>query len=39
MDLKSFIDPVVALAQDAGRAILEVYSTDFRCKASPMNRH
>ncbi|MBT8102365.1 MAG: 3'(2'),5'-bisphosphate nucleotidase CysQ [Gammaproteobacteria bacterium] len=29
MDLKSFIDPVVALAEEAGRAILEVYSTDF----------
>ena len=29
MDLKSLIDPVVALAEDAGRAILEVYSTDF----------
>lgn len=29
MDLKSFIEPVVALAEDAGRAILEVYSTDF----------
>ena len=29
MDLKSFIEPVVSLAEDAGRAILEVYSTDF----------
>jgi 3'(2'), 5'-bisphosphate nucleotidase len=29
MDLKSLIDPVVALAEDAGRAILEVYSTNF----------
>jgi len=29
MDLKSLIEPVVALAEDAGRAILEVYSTDF----------
>ncbi|MDH3491442.1 MAG: 3'(2'),5'-bisphosphate nucleotidase CysQ [Gammaproteobacteria bacterium] len=29
MDLKSFIEPIVALAEDAGRAILEVYSTDF----------
>jgi 3'(2'), 5'-bisphosphate nucleotidase len=29
MDLKSLVDPVVALAEDAGRAILEVYSTDF----------
>ncbi len=29
MDLKSLVEPVVALAVDAGRAILEVYSTDF----------
>ncbi len=29
MDLKSLVEPVVALAEDAGRAILEVYSTDF----------
>ncbi len=29
MDLTSLVDPVVALAEDAGRAILEVYSTDF----------
>ena len=29
VDLKSLIDPIVALAEDAGRAILEVYSTDF----------
>ncbi len=29
MDLKSLVDPIVALAEDAGRAILEVYSTDF----------
>ena len=29
MDLKSLIEPMVALAEDAGRAILEVYSTDF----------
>ncbi|MEL7186783.1 MAG: hypothetical protein AAFN50_10200, partial [Pseudomonadota bacterium] len=27
--MQSLIDPVVALAIDAGRAILEVYSTDF----------
>lgn len=27
--MKSLIDPVVALAEDAGRAILEVYSSDF----------
>jgi len=29
MDLKSLVEPVVTLAEDAGRAILEVYSTDF----------
>ena len=29
MDLKSLVDPIVALAEDAGRAVLEVYSTDF----------
>jgi len=29
LDLTSLIDPVVALAEDAGRAILAVYSTDF----------
>ncbi len=29
MELRSLVDPVVALAEDAGRAILEVYSTDF----------
>ena len=29
MDLKSLIDPIVALAEDAGREILKVYSTDF----------
>ena len=29
MDLKPLIEPIVALAVDAGRAILEVYSTDF----------
>lgn len=29
MDLESLIDPVVGLAEEAGRAILEVYSTDF----------
>ena len=28
--MKSLIDPIVALAEEAGRAILEVYSTDFR---------
>jgi len=29
MDLKSLVDPIVALAEDAGHAILEVYSTNF----------
>jgi 3'(2'), 5'-bisphosphate nucleotidase len=29
MDLQKLIEPLVALAEDAGRAILEVYSTDF----------
>jgi len=29
MNLKELIDPIVALAIDAGRAILEVYATDF----------
>ena len=29
MELKPLIEPVVALAEGAGRAILEVYSTDF----------
>ena len=29
MDYRSLIEPVVALTVDAGRAILEVYSTDF----------
>ena len=29
MVLETLIDPVVTLAEDAGRAILEVYSTDF----------
>ncbi|MBT8089913.1 MAG: 3'(2'),5'-bisphosphate nucleotidase CysQ [Gammaproteobacteria bacterium] len=33
MDLESFIEPVVALAEDAGRAILEVYSTDFEVQS------
>lgn len=31
--MKSLIDPVVALAEDAGRAILEVYSTDFEVQS------
>jgi len=29
MELRSLIEPVVALAEEAGRAILEVYATDF----------
>ena len=29
MELETVIEPVVGLAQEAGRAILEVYSTDF----------
>ncbi len=29
MELEKLIEPVVGLAQEAGRAILEVYSTDF----------
>ena len=29
MDLQSLVEPIVALAEKAGRAILEVYSTDF----------
>ena len=33
MDLKSFIEPIVALAEDAGRAILEVYSTNFEVQS------
>ncbi len=33
MDLKSLVEPIVALAEDAGRAILEVYSTDFDVQA------
>ncbi len=33
MDLKSLIEPIVALAEDAGHAILEVYSTDFDVKS------
>jgi 3'(2'), 5'-bisphosphate nucleotidase len=37
MDLKSLIEPIVALAEDAGRAILEVYSTDFDVQAKDDN--
>jgi 3'(2'), 5'-bisphosphate nucleotidase len=33
MDLKSLVEPVVALAEDAGRAILKVYSTDFEVQS------
>ena len=33
MDFKSLVEPIVALAEDAGRAILEVYSTDFDVQA------
>jgi len=33
MDLTSLVDPVVALAEDAGRAILEVYSTEFEVQS------
>ena len=29
MNLSAWIEPVVALARDAGDAILEVYATDF----------
>ena len=31
--MKSLIDPVVALAQEAGQAILEVYSSDFEVQS------
>ena len=31
--MKSLIDPVVALAEEAGRAILEVYSSDFEVES------
>ena len=33
MELKSLIEPVVALAEEAGRAILEVYSTQFEVQS------
>ncbi|NIV17160.1 MAG: 3'(2'),5'-bisphosphate nucleotidase CysQ [Woeseiaceae bacterium] len=33
MDLKELIEPIVALARDAGQAILEVYATDFDVQA------
>jgi len=42
MELKSLVEPIVALAEDAGRAILEVYSTDFDVQekddASPLTQ-
>jgi 3'(2'), 5'-bisphosphate nucleotidase len=42
MDLKELIDPIVILATDAGRAILEVYATDFDVQskgdASPLTQ-
>ena len=42
MDPKSMVEPIVALAEDAGRAILEVYSTDFEVQskedASPVTQ-
>ncbi len=42
MDPKSLVEPIVALAEDAGRAILEVYSTDFDVEskddASPLTQ-
>jgi 3'(2'), 5'-bisphosphate nucleotidase len=33
MDPKSLVEPIVALARDAGQAILEVYSTDFEVQS------
>lgn len=33
MDIRSFIEPVVTLAEDAGRAILEVYATKFEVQS------
>ena len=33
MELRSLIEPVVALAEEAGRAILEVYATDFEVQS------
>ena len=33
MDLETLIEPVVALAEDAGQAILEVYSTKFEVQS------
>ncbi|MBT8067335.1 MAG: 3'(2'),5'-bisphosphate nucleotidase CysQ [Gammaproteobacteria bacterium] len=33
MDIRSLIEPVVALAEDAGRAIMEVYATNFEVQS------
>ncbi|MGI9234006.1 MAG: 3'(2'),5'-bisphosphate nucleotidase CysQ [Woeseiaceae bacterium] len=33
MDLTSLVEPVVALAEDAGQAILEVYASDFEVQS------
>ncbi len=33
MDLKAFVEPIVALAEEAGRAILKVYATDFEVQS------
>ena len=42
MDPKSLVEPIVALAEDAGRAILKVYATDFEVQskddASPVTQ-
>ena len=42
MDPKSLVEPIVALAEDAGHAILEVYATDFEVQskddASPVTQ-
>jgi 3'(2'), 5'-bisphosphate nucleotidase len=35
--MKSLIDPVVALAEEAGRAVLEVYSSDFEVQSKEDN--
>lgn len=35
--MKSLIDPVVALAEEAGRAILEVYASDFEVQSKDDN--
>ncbi|MGI9237495.1 MAG: 3'(2'),5'-bisphosphate nucleotidase CysQ [Woeseiaceae bacterium] len=37
MDLTSIIEPVVALAEDAGQAILEVYASDFEVQSKDDN--